>query len=80
LHDSIVFLLRYIELDSEIGRAVAILKMRNSSHEKGLWRFVISDHGLQVLEKLEGVSGLLGWTVLSDSLTLEASAPRNAPK
>jgi len=23
LHDSIVFLLRYIELDSEIGRAVA---------------------------------------------------------
>ena len=59
-----VLLLRYIELNSEVGRAVAILKMRNSAHEKGLWRFVITDHGFQVLEKLEGVSGLLGWTVL----------------
>ena len=64
-----VFLLRYIEQNSEIGRAVAIFKMRNSAHEKGLWRFVITDHGFQILEKLKGVSGLLGWTVLSDSLT-----------
>lgn len=64
-----VFLLRYIELNSEIGRAVAILKMRNSAHEKGLWRFAITDHGFRVLEKLEGVSGLLGWSALSDSPT-----------
>jgi circadian clock protein KaiC len=63
-----VILLRYIEQDSEIGRAVAILKMRNSGHEKGLWKFVITDSGFQVLEKLEGVSGLLGWSVLSDGL------------
>ena len=71
-----VFLLRYIELNSEIGRAVAIFKMRNSAHEKGLWRFVITDHGFQVLEKLEGVSGLLGWTVLSDSPTREPSTSK----
>lgn len=72
-----VFLLRYIELNSEIGRAVAILKMRNSAHEKGLWRFVITDHGFQVLEKLEGVSGLLGWTALSDSPPREPSTFKN---
>jgi len=70
-----VFLLRYIEQNSEVGRAVAIFKMRNSAHEKGLWRFAITDHGFQVLEKLEGVSGLLGWTVLSDSPTSEPIAP-----
>jgi circadian clock protein KaiC len=69
-----VILLRYIELNSEIGRAVAIFKMRNSAHEKGLWRFAITPHGLQVLDKLEGVSGLLGWTVLSDSLNAEPIA------
>lgn len=66
-----VILLRYIEIDSEIGRAVAMLKMRNSAHEKGLWRFVISNAGFEVQEKLEGVSGLLGWSVLSDSAAKE---------
>lgn len=74
-----VFLLRYIELNSEIGRAVAILKMRNSAHEKGLWRFVITDHGFQVLEKLEGVSGLLGWTALSDSPTSDSMGHARTP-
>jgi len=69
-----VILLRYIEQDSEVGRAVAILKMRNSGHEKGLWKFVITDHGFQILEKLEGVSGLLGWSVLSESPTREVIA------
>jgi circadian clock protein KaiC len=64
-----VFLLRYIEQNSEVGRAVAVLKMRNSGHEKGLWEFVITDHGFEVLQKLEGVSGLLGWSALSDSPT-----------
>jgi len=66
-----VILLRYIEVNSEIGRAVAMLKMRNSAHEKGLWRFVISNLGFEVKEKLEGVSGLLGWSVLSDSAAKE---------
>jgi len=77
-----VLLLRYIEQDSEVGRAVAILKMRNSGHEKGLWKFVITDRGFQILEKLEGVSGLLGWSVLSEGQRREpgpfpAARPRS---
>ncbi|MHB8587382.1 MAG: ATPase domain-containing protein [Candidatus Dormibacteraceae bacterium] len=59
-----VVLLRHIELGSEVGRAVAILKMRNSDHEKGLWTFAINHRGFEVLSKLEGVSGLLGWSAL----------------
>jgi circadian clock protein KaiC len=74
-----VFLLRYIELKSEIGRAVAVLKMRNSPHEKGLWRFVITNHGFQVLEKLEDVSGLLGWSALSDSPTRDSVGHARTP-
>jgi KaiC/GvpD/RAD55 family RecA-like ATPase len=71
----------YIEQNSEVGRAVAILKMRNSGHEKGLWKFVITDHGFQILDKLEGVSGLLGWSVLSDSQVKEPiSFPDTRPR
>jgi circadian clock protein KaiC len=59
-----ILLLRRIEQESEVGRAVAILKMRNSDHEKGLWTFVITDRGFEVQSKLEGVTGLLGWSAL----------------
>jgi circadian clock protein KaiC len=59
-----VFLLRYIEQQSEVGRAVAVLKMRNSDHDKGLWTFAITNRGFEVQSKLEGVTGLLGWTAL----------------
>ncbi|GAC1507425.1 MAG: ATPase domain-containing protein [Candidatus Dormibacteraceae bacterium] len=59
-----VFLLRYFEENSEIGRAIAILKMRNSDHEKGLWTFAITNHGFEIQGKLEGVTGLLGWSAL----------------
>lgn len=59
-----VVLLRYIEQESEVGRAVAILKMRNSDHEKGLWTFAVTERGFEVLGKLQGVTGLLGWSAL----------------
>ena len=60
-----VVLLRYFEWQSEVGRAIAILKMRNSGHEKGLRAFAISDSGFRVLGKLEGATGLLGWSALT---------------
>jgi circadian clock protein KaiC len=59
-----VVLLRHIEQESEVGRAVAVLKMRNSDHEKGLWTFDIGDRGFEVKSKLLGVTGLLGWSAL----------------
>lgn len=59
-----VILLRYIELHSEVGRAVAIYKMRDSNHDKGLWAFTITEHGFEVGSKVEGVTGLLGWSAL----------------
>ncbi|MHB8611966.1 MAG: ATPase domain-containing protein [Candidatus Dormibacteraceae bacterium] len=59
-----VVLLRYIENHSEVGRAVAIYKMRDSDHDKGLWAFAITEHGFEVKSKVEGVTGLLGWSAL----------------
>ena len=66
-----VVLLRYIEQASEVGRAVAILKMRNSDHEKGLWTFAITSRGFEVGAKLQGVTGLLGWSALRDNESRE---------
>jgi len=59
-----VVLLRYIENHSEVGRAVAIYKMRDSDHDKGLWSFAITEHGFEVQGKVEDVTGLLGWSAL----------------
>jgi circadian clock protein KaiC len=59
-----VILLRYLELQSEIRRAVNILKMRESDHEKGLAQYEINARGMTVLGKLDDVTGVLGWTAL----------------
>ncbi len=56
--------LRYIELGSRIGRTLSVVKMRNSRHEMTLSSYAITDHGIAVGEKLDGVSGRLGWSAL----------------
>jgi circadian clock protein KaiC len=59
--------LRYIEQESGIGRAINVLKMRNSKHETDVYRCHITEHGLTVGDKLERVTGILGWTALTDT-------------
>ncbi|AEV84371.1 circadian clock protein KaiC [Actinoplanes sp. SE50] len=59
-----VIQIRYIELCSEIGRAVNILKMRNSGHDSALHTYHVTDTGAAVGDKIENVTGLLGWSAL----------------
>lgn len=59
-----VLFLRYLEIDSEVGRAISVVKMRDSDHAKGLRQFKIDEHGVTISDKLEGVTGLLGWSAL----------------
>jgi circadian clock protein KaiC len=56
--------LRYIELNSATGRALNIVKMRNSNHAKDLYQFEIGEQGPEIGERLEGVTGALGWSAL----------------
>jgi circadian clock protein KaiC len=60
-----VLLLRYIEMESETHRALSILKMRDSDHAKGVYQFEVDEHGFRVMDKLEGLTGVLGWSALS---------------
>lgn len=56
--DNIV-LLRYIELQGQIRRALAVLKLRGSDHDKSLREFMISDGQILIGERFQGVSGLM---------------------
>jgi circadian clock protein KaiC len=54
-----IILLRYTEMDSEIRRALVVVKMRDSDHLKSLVEFEITGAGAVVKGKFAGVSGVL---------------------
>ena len=60
-----VFFLRYVEVESELARGLSILKMRESDHDKGLVRFTIDRNGIAFGDRIDHVSGMLGWSALS---------------
>jgi circadian clock protein KaiC len=57
-----IILLRYVEIDSAMQRAILVLKMRGSDHAKEIRRYVIETGGLSVLDVFEGREGLLSGT------------------
>ena len=59
-----VILLRYMEVNSEMGRALNIVKMRNSDHSKDVHSFTIDTHGVTIGDAIEGATGTLGWSAL----------------
>jgi circadian clock protein KaiC len=64
-----VLQLRYIEHRAEIGRVLNILKMRNSRHDTAMYACDITDDGVTAGDRLEGLTGMLGWSVLRDGPT-----------
>ncbi|NSW58437.1 MAG: extracellular solute-binding protein [Armatimonadetes bacterium] len=54
-----IILLKYVEMESEIQRALSVLKLRGSDHDKGIRRFTISNKGLTVHGRFEGTEGLM---------------------
>jgi circadian clock protein KaiC len=59
-----VVMLRYLEIGAELRRALNIIKMRTSNHDKGVFEYVIDRQGLTIRDRLEGVTGVLGWSAL----------------
>jgi circadian clock protein KaiC len=59
-----LILMRYIELRAATGRALNVVKMRNSGHSKNLHQFDIDAQGLIVGGTLDEVTGVLGWSAL----------------
>ncbi len=55
-------LLRYVELESAVSKAMLILKMRGSQHAKDIRRFEITGKGIQISDKFIGQEGILSGT------------------
>lgn len=51
---------RYIEIDSQLRRVIAVVKVRASNHSKDLRLFTIDDQGIKIGRKLTDYEGLLG--------------------
>lgn len=54
-----IILLRYVELQGEMRRGLAILKMRGTWHEKNIREYVIDSEGMHVKEPFRGIHGIL---------------------
>jgi len=54
-----VIILRYVELDSSISRAILVLKQRASSHDKAIREFRITEKGLLVGDPFADREGVL---------------------
>lgn len=58
LTDSII-LLRYIEAFGEIRRAIAVLKMRGSMHERDILEYTIDGEGMHIGTRFDDITGIL---------------------
>jgi circadian clock protein KaiC len=52
-------MLRYVEIDSAIRKALLVLKLRGSQHAKDIRQFEITGSGFEVRSKFEGREGIL---------------------
>jgi circadian clock protein KaiC len=52
-------MLRYVEIESAIHKALLVLKLRGSDHAKDIRQFEITGTGIEVRSKFEGREGIL---------------------
>jgi circadian clock protein KaiC len=52
-------MLRYVEIESAIRKALLVLKMRGSDHAKDIRQFDVTEYGFEVQSKFEGQEGIL---------------------
>ena len=57
-----IMMMRYVEVNSAMERAIFILKMRGSEHSKDIHHFEIRKEGIAVTETFQGLQGLLTGT------------------
>ena len=72
--DSII-LLRYVEIDSSISKAISILKMRGSNQDKALRRYEITSRGIDITDRFEGY----GNVILGSPSMMAGSGAMTAP-
>ena len=54
-----IILQRYVELEGELRKVLAVVKMRRSSHSTELRRFEVTEHGLELGAALGDYTGII---------------------
>ncbi len=52
-------LMRYVEIESAVRKALLVLKLRGSDHAKDIRQFEITSRGIEVQAKFEGQEGIM---------------------
>ncbi len=52
-------LLRYVEIESAIRKALLVLKLRGSDHAKDIRQFEITPQGIELMSRFEGREGIM---------------------
>ncbi len=68
-------LLRYVEIESAIHKALLVLKLRGSDHAKDIRQFSITGHGIQVQDKFVGHEGIMSGSARSKAEAFRAAFP-----
>jgi len=55
-------LLRYVEIESAVRRALLVLKMRGSNHDKGIRQYEITSRGIELRAPFKGQEGIMSGT------------------
>jgi circadian clock protein KaiC len=70
-----VILLRYVELEGHITRALNVLKVRGSYHNKMIWEYRITDDGITITEPIHAVTGILVGSPVMSEVTAKVDLP-----
>jgi circadian clock protein KaiC len=52
-------MLRYVEIQSAVHKALLVLKLRGSDHDKDIRQYAITEHGIDVRARFEGTQGIM---------------------
>jgi circadian clock protein KaiC len=52
-------LLRYVEIQSAVHKALLVLKLRGSDHDKDIRQYAITERGVEVRARFEGTQGIM---------------------
>jgi circadian clock protein KaiC len=52
-------MLRYVELQGVVHKALLVLKLRGSDHAKDIRQYAITAHGIEVRSRFEGTQGIM---------------------
>jgi circadian clock protein KaiC len=75
-----LIVLRYVEVQSRLGRAVLVLKARGIGHATELRRFVIDGHGAHVGQQFQDLRGVLTGVPQPERTPRRAVPPRSSRK